>query len=74
MKKSGGRFRKSEEKDALRFLMWGKKKKKKKKKIVALILDQTIPTERPQPVGEVSANFLRLEGCHVVSAKDPHGR
>ena len=32
------------------------------------------PTERPPPVSEASANFLRIEGCHVVSATDPHGR
>ena len=38
---------------------------------VALVRERTIPTERPPPVGEVSANFLRLEGCHVVSATVP---
>jgi hypothetical protein len=27
-----------------------------------------MPTERPPLVGEVSANFLRKEGCHVVSS------
>ena len=32
------------------------------------------PTERPPPVGEASADFLQIEGCHVVSATDPHGR
>jgi hypothetical protein len=41
---------------------------------VALVRERTIPTERPPPVGEVSANFLWIEGCHVVSATDPHGR
>ena len=41
---------------------------------VALVRERTIPTERPPPVGEVSANFLRIEGCHVVSATGPHGR
>ena len=41
---------------------------------VALVRTRTIPTERPPPVGEVSANFLRLEGCHVVSATGPHSR
>ena len=41
---------------------------------VALVRERTIPTERPPPVGEVSANFLRIEWCHVVSATDPHGR
>jgi hypothetical protein len=25
-------------------------------------------------VGEVSANFLRIEGCRVVNATDPYGR
>ena len=38
---------------------------------VALVRERTIPTERPPPVGEVSANFLRIEGCHVVSATGP---
>ena len=41
---------------------------------VVLVRERTIPTEGPSPVGEVSANFLRIEGCHVVSATDPHGR
>jgi len=41
---------------------------------VALVRERTIQTERPPPVGEVNANFLRIEGCHVVSATDPHGR
>ena len=41
---------------------------------VALVRERTIPTERPPPVGEVSANFLRIEGCHVVSATSPHSR
>ena len=30
---------------------------KKKKHSVALVRERTIPTERPLPVGEVSANF-----------------
>ena len=30
---------------------------KKKKISVALVRERTIPTERPPPVGEVSANF-----------------
>jgi hypothetical protein len=34
--------------------------KKKQKNSVALIRKGTIPTERPPPVGEVSANFCRL--------------
>ena len=33
--------------------------------------ERTIPTEQPPPVGEVSANFLRIEGCHVVSVTVP---
>jgi hypothetical protein len=40
---------------------------------VALVRKRTIPTERPPPVGEVSANFAD-RGCRVVSAMDPHGR
>ena len=46
-------------------------KTKTKLNSVALVRERTIPTERP-PL--VSANFLRIEGCHVVSATDPHGR
>jgi hypothetical protein len=38
---------------------------------VALVREKTILTERPPLVGEVSANFLRIEGCRVVSAADP---
>jgi len=34
---------------------------------VALVRERTIPTERPP-------TFLRIEGCHVVSATGPHGR
>ena len=41
---------------------------------VALVRERTILTERPPPVGEVSANFLRIEGCHVVSVTVPQGR
>ena len=44
------------------------------KNSVALVRERTVPTERSPPVGEVTANFLRIEGCHVVSATDPHGR
>ena len=50
------------------------KTKTKKLNSVALVRERTILTEWPPPVGEVSANFLRIEGCHVVSATDPHGR
>jgi hypothetical protein len=38
------------------------------------VRDRTIPTERPPLVGEVIANFLRIEGCHMVSVTDPYGR
>jgi hypothetical protein len=41
---------------------------------VALVREQTIPTERPPLVGEVSAKFCGLEGCRVVSAADSYGR
>jgi hypothetical protein len=41
---------------------------------VAWVLERTIPIERPPLVGQVSANFLRIEGCSVVSALDPYGR
>jgi hypothetical protein len=37
---------------------------------VALVRERTIPTERPPLNGEVSHNFLRIEGCRVVSAAD----
>jgi hypothetical protein len=40
---------------------------------VAWVLERSIPTERPSLVGEVSANFFRIE-CHVVSVTDPYGR
>jgi hypothetical protein len=33
-----------------------------------------IPTERQPLVGEVSANFFRIEGVAWSSATDPHGR
>jgi hypothetical protein len=33
------------------------------------VRERTIPTERPQLVGEVIANL-----CHVVSVTDPSGR
>jgi hypothetical protein len=41
---------------------------------VALVCEQTIPIERPPLVGEVSANFLRIEGWRVVGAADRFGR
>jgi hypothetical protein len=40
---------------------------------VALVREQTIPTERPPLVGKVNANFAD-RACRVVSATDPHGR
>jgi hypothetical protein len=42
-----------------------------KKYSVALVREQTIPTERSPLVGEVSSNFCGL-GCHVVSVTDPY--
>jgi hypothetical protein len=39
---------------------------------MALVRKQTIPTERPPLVGEVSANLLRIEG--VVWPAYPEGR
>jgi hypothetical protein len=41
---------------------------------MVLVRERTIPTERPPLVGEVIANFLRIEGCQVVSMTDPYGR
>jgi hypothetical protein len=38
---------------------------------VDLAREQTIPSGRPPLVGEVSANFLRIEGCRVVSSVVP---
>jgi hypothetical protein len=40
---------------------------------MALVHKQTMPTERPPLVGEVSANFADRV-CRVVSTTDPHGR
>jgi hypothetical protein len=37
---------------------------------VALVRERTIPTEPTPFVGEVSANFLCIEGCRLVSAAD----
>jgi hypothetical protein len=44
---------------------------KNKTNSVVWVRERTIPTEEPQLVGEVSANFC---GCHVVSMPDPYGR
>jgi hypothetical protein len=35
--------------------------------------ERTIPTERPQLVGEVRPIFADT-GCHVISVTDPYGR
>jgi hypothetical protein len=48
--------------------------KTNKKHCVARVRKRTIPTQRSPFVGEVSANFLRIEGCHVVSTAYPYGR
>jgi hypothetical protein len=37
---------------------------------MALVREGTIPSERLLLVGEVSANFLRIEGCRIVSVAD----
>jgi hypothetical protein len=47
---------------------------KVKQNSVASVRKRTIPTERPPLVSEVSANFLRIEGYHVVSVTNPYGR
>jgi hypothetical protein len=41
---------------------------------VALVCERTIPTKRPPLVSDVSANFLRIEVCRVVSVTDPYDR
>jgi hypothetical protein len=43
------------------------------KQLRGLVHQQTIPTERPPLVGEVSVNFSGW-GCRVVSATNPHSR
>jgi hypothetical protein len=40
---------------------------------VALVPEQTIPTERPPLVGEIVPTFAD-KGCRVVGATDSHGR
>jgi hypothetical protein len=42
-----------------------------KKNSVALVRKRTIPTERPPLVGEVSANFLRVEGVAWSAQRIP---
>ena len=44
---------------------------KKKKNSVALVRERTIPTERPPPVGEVSANFCGLRGVTWSAQRVP---
>jgi hypothetical protein len=39
-----------------------------------LVRKRTIPTERSSRVGEIQCQLLRIDGCHVVSTADPHGR
>jgi hypothetical protein len=62
---------------AIHYFQCKKKKKEKKEKkersSVAQVCDQTIPTERPPLVGEVSATF-EDRGCKVVSVTDSYGR
>jgi hypothetical protein len=41
---------------------------------MALVRERTIPTERPPLAGEISANVLRTEGCHMISAADSYCR
>jgi hypothetical protein len=43
-------------------------------KLLALFRKRTIPTERPPFVGEIECQHLRIDGCRMVSAADPHGR
>jgi hypothetical protein len=38
---------------------------------VVLVRKKTIPTERPQPVGEVSANFYLIEGVAWSAQRIP---
>jgi hypothetical protein len=45
--------------------------KTKKQNSVALVRELTIPTERPPLVGEVSANFLRIEGVAWSAQRIP---
>ena len=45
--------------------------KDKKKNSVALVREGTIPTERPPPVGEVSANFYGYRGVTWSAQRIP---
>jgi hypothetical protein len=42
-----------------------------KKNSVILVRERTIPTERPPLVGEVSANFLRIEDVACSAQRIP---
>jgi hypothetical protein len=50
-----------------------KSSKKWLKNSVALVLEQTVPAERPPLVNELVPTFAN-RGCCVVSATDPNGR
>jgi hypothetical protein len=41
---------------------------------MASVRKQTIPTERPPLVSEVSTNIFSDRECHVVSETNPYGR
>jgi hypothetical protein len=43
----------------------------KKKNSVVLVRKRTVPTDRPPHVGEVSANFLRIEGVAWSAQRIP---
>jgi hypothetical protein len=38
------------------------------------VRERIIPTERPPLVGEVNANFLRIDGATWSALTDPYGR
>jgi hypothetical protein len=41
------------------------------KQYIYIYMYNNLSTQRPSLVGEVSANFMRIEGCRVVSAAYP---
>jgi hypothetical protein len=41
---------------------------------IVWVHERTIPSERPQLVGEVIANFFADRECHMVSVMDPYSR
>jgi hypothetical protein len=49
------------------------KKTKTKLNSIVWVRERTIQAERPPIFGKVIANFLRIEGCHVVSVTNPYG-